>query len=229
MKLVREAGVKTVVSHQHRYGEHYQKVKEIIASGMIGRVHTVYGHATGWMMHMMTHLIDYMRWYNDGVEAEWVVGQAHGKEKCSDNHPSPDYIGGFIQFANGVRGIAECGEGAPDVPEVEPWWRKCRIGAQGSEGFAEVLTGGWRAATRNGLISDPGSMDYEHDMRPYVQEMADWLDDENKPHPCNGESGYKDLEIMMALCRSVVQRGKVKLPLGPGDPELESLKQVLSG
>lgn len=63
----------------------------------------------------------------------------------------------------------------------------------------------------------------------YVQEMADWLDDENKPHPCNGESGYKDLEIMMALCRSVVQRGKVKLPLGPGDPELESLKQVLAG
>src|SRR5262249_24324132 len=42
-KLLREAGIKSVVSHQHRYGEHYQKVKEIIASGAIGRVHTVYG------------------------------------------------------------------------------------------------------------------------------------------------------------------------------------------
>ena len=42
-KLMRAADVKTVVSHQHRYGEHYQKVKEIIASGAIGRVHTVYG------------------------------------------------------------------------------------------------------------------------------------------------------------------------------------------
>jgi predicted dehydrogenase len=62
MELVRNAGVKTVVSHQHRYGAHYQKVKEIIASGAIGRVHMVYGHATGWMLHMMTHLIDYMRW-----------------------------------------------------------------------------------------------------------------------------------------------------------------------
>ena len=37
------AGVKAVVSHQHRYGEHYQKVKEIIASGAIGQLRTVYG------------------------------------------------------------------------------------------------------------------------------------------------------------------------------------------
>jgi hypothetical protein len=31
-------------------------------------------------------------------------------------------------------------------------------------------------------------MDYEHDMGSYVQEMADWLDDEEKIHPYNGES-----------------------------------------
>ena len=33
---------------------------------------------------------------------------------------------------------------------------------------------------------------------------------------------------MMGICRSVVQRGKVKLPLGPGEPELEALKKALS-
>jgi predicted dehydrogenase len=232
MKLVREAKVKTVVSHQHRYGEHYKKVKEIIASGAIGRVHTVYGTATGWMMHMLTHLIDYMRWYNDNAEAEWVVGQAAGKEKFSDNHPSPDYVAGLIQFANGVRGIVESGDGAPDVPEVDYWWRKCRIGAQGTEGFAEVLTGGgWRAITKDsgGVISGPGCMDYAHDMPPYIQEIADWLDDPNKVHSCNGESAYKGFEIMMAICRSAVKRGKIKLPLGPGEPELEALAKALPG
>ncbi|MEO8393581.1 MAG: Gfo/Idh/MocA family oxidoreductase [Chloroflexota bacterium] len=228
-KLMREAGVKSVVSHQHRYGEHYQKVKEIIASGAIGRVHTVYGHATGWMLHMMTHLIDYICWYNDYAEAEWVVGQADGIEKFADNHPSPDYIAALIQFNNGVRGIIECGAGAPDVPEVDYWWRKCRIGAQGTEGFAEVLTGGgWRAVTRDGVFSGAGSMDYEHDMRPYVQEIATWLDDPTQIHPCNGETAFKGFEMMMAACRSVVQRGKVTLPLGPGEPELDALKQVLS-
>jgi len=230
MKLLRDAGIKSVVSHQHRYGEHCKKVKEIVDSGAIGRVHTVYGHATPWMLHLITHLIDYIRWYNGNAEAEWVVGQAAGKEKFEDVHPSPDYITGLIQFENGVRGIVECGEGAPDVPEVDYWWRKCRVSVQGAEGFAEVLTGGgWRAITRDsgGVISGPGNMDYDHDMPPYVQQIADWLDDPAQVHPCNGESAFKGLEIMMAICRSVVQRGKVSLPLGPGEPELEALENAL--
>jgi hypothetical protein len=93
-----------------------------------------------------------------------------------------------------------------------------------------VLTGGgWRALTRDskGVLSGPGNMDYAHDMPPYVQEMADWLDDPAKVHPCNGERAYKGFEIMMAICRSAVRRGKVKLPLGPGEPELEALARAL--
>src|ERR1700752_1660441 len=143
------AGVKAVVSHQHRYGEHYRKVKEIIASGALGRVHTVYGTATGWAAHMLSHLIDYRCWFNDYAPAEWAIAQAAGRGKLADLHTSPDYIAGFVHFKNGVRGVYDCGGGAPDVPEVPYWWRKCRIGAQGSEGIAEVMTGGgWRAVTR---------------------------------------------------------------------------------
>ena len=232
-KLLGDAGVKSVVSHQHRYGDHYQKVKEIIASGALGRVHTVYGQATGWMMHMMTHMIEYASWYNDYAPAEWVVGQAAGKEKFADVHSSPDYIAALVQFKNGVRGLIECGAGAPDVPEVEAWWRKCRIGAQGTAGFAEVLTGGggkgggWRAVTKDGAMSGPGGMDYDHDMPPYIQDIADWLDDPDKVHPCNGETALRGFEIMMAACRSAVARGKITLPLGPGEPELEALRRTL--
>ena len=227
--MIAQSGVKVVVSHQHRYGEHYRKVKEIIASGELGRVHTVYAHATGWMMHMVTHLIDYLRWYAGEPAAQWAMGMAAGRGKLADLHVSPDYIAGIIQFANGVRGHVECGAGAPDVPEVDYWWRKCRIGAQGSEGFAEVLTGGgWRAVTRKGgFVSGGGSMNYDLDMPPYIQEMADWLDDDRKVHSTNGESAYAGFEITMALVRAVVAGGQVKLPLGPGEPEIEALKRVL--
>ena len=227
-KAVQEAGVKSVVSHQHRYGQHYRQVAEIIESGAIGRVHTVYGHSVGWMMHLFTHLVDYMRWYNGNAEAEWVMGQAAGRGKLSDAHPSPDTIAGVIQFANGVRGWVESGAGAPDVPEVDYWWRKGRIGAQGTRGFAEALTGGgWRAVTPAGLTSGEGCMNYDLDMPPYVNDMADWLDDDRKVHPCNGESAYQGFEIMMAILRSAVDRGQVKLPLGPDEPEMEALARVL--
>jgi predicted dehydrogenase len=227
-QMLDAAKVKAVISHQHRYGEHYRKVHDIIASGAIGRLNTVYGTATGWMMHMLSHLVDYALWYNPGGKAQWVMAQGAGRGKLIDSHPSPDYIAGFIHFSNGVRGIIDCGAGAPDVPEVPYWWRKCRIGAQGTEGFAEVMTGGgWRAITRNGPQHGEGSMNYDLDMPPYVQEMADWLDDDKKVHACNFATAYEGFEIMMALCRSVIEGGQIALPLSGGMDEIAALKEKL--
>jgi predicted dehydrogenase len=59
-EIIDASGIKAVVSHQHRYGPHYSKVKEIAASGALGKIHTIYAGTPGWMMHMMTHMIDYM-------------------------------------------------------------------------------------------------------------------------------------------------------------------------
>jgi predicted dehydrogenase len=228
-QAVGEAGVKTVVSHQQRYGQHYRAVADVIRSGALGRVHTVYGHSVGWMLHLVTHLVDYMRWYNGEADAEWVMGQAAGRGKLADAHPSPDTIAGVIHFANGVRGYVESGAGAPDVPEVDYWWRKNRIGVQGTEGFAEVLTGaGWRAVTRSGgFQSGEGIMSYDLDMPPYVDDIARWLDDDGAVHPCHGESAYKGFEIVMGIVRSVVGRGQVALPLDPGEDEMTALARVL--
>lgn len=223
-----QAGVKAVVSHQHRYGDHYQQVRVFVANGEIGRVHTVYGTATGWATHLLSHLVDYTSWFNDYAPAEWAMAQAAGRGKLTDSHASPDYIAGVVHFANGVRGIYDCGAGGPDVPEVPYWWRKCRIGAQGSEGFAEVLTGGgWRAVTRDGVWSGPGGMDYDHDMPPYVDQMADWLDDEGKPHPARFERAYHGLQIVSALYRSVADGGQIALPLTSGADEIEGLKRKM--
>jgi predicted dehydrogenase len=230
-KLIDGSGVKAVVSHQHRYGVHYAKVKEIAASGALGTIHTIYASSPGWMMHMASHLVDYMRWYNGNAEAEWVMAQAAGAGKLSDNHPSPDYIAGFVQFANGVRGVLEVGAGAPNVPEVGKWWGRNRIRVMGDQGFAEVLTnGGWRSVTaKGGAQSGDGAMNYAHDTPLYVQDMANWLDDDKKVHPCNFDSAYKGLEIMMGMCRSAVDGGQIALPLSGTRNELEDLRKKLSG
>jgi predicted dehydrogenase len=223
--VIRQSGVKAVVSHQHRYGAHYRKVKEIVASGALGRVHTVYGTATGWMTHMLSHMIDYARWYAGEPKALWAMAQAAGRGKFSDNHPSPDYIAGVVQFAGDIRGNFEAGAGAPDQPEVAKWWGKNRIGAQGTEGFAEALTnGGWRAVTKSGgFQSGEGAMNYDVDMPPYIQDMADWLDGK-AVHPCNFDSAWAGAEIMFALQRSAAEGGQVALPLTAGADEQALLK-----
>ncbi len=230
MELCRKAGVKTVVSHQIKYGPHFQKTKQIIESGALGRIHTVYGHTLGWMLQMGTHVVDYCRYFNQEADAEWVLGQCYGREKLADSHPSPDHAAGLIQFKNGVRGVVEIGSLAPDVPEVEYFWHKVRIGAQGTEGFAEALIGGgWRAVTRDsgGSIAGPGGWNAQIDQPPYIRDIALWLDDPGRLHPCNGESAYKGFEIVMAICRSAVERAPVKLPLEPAESEIDQLARVL--
>lgn len=219
--LLKKSGTKAVVSHQHRYGIHYRKVKELLVSGALGRVHTVYGTATGWMTHMLSHLIDYARWYAGEPRALWAMAQTAGRGKFTDNHPSPDYIAGVVQFEGDIRGNFESGAGAPDQPDVAKWWGKNRIGAQGTEGFAEVLTnGGWRAVTKSGgYQSGEGAMNYDLDMPPYIQEMADWLDDDQKVHSCCFESAYAGAEILFALQQSAARRGQIALPLTAGADE----------
>lgn len=228
-KILDTAGVKSVQSHQRKYNVQFQKCKEVVDSGALGRIHTIYGTGTGWMMHLATHIADYIRWFNNKSEVEFVMGTAYGREKLTDNHPSPDYLGGFIQFANGVRGIIEVGADAPDVPEVEYWWRKVRLIIQGTEGFAEVhVGGGWRAVTksRGAEGSEEGTWDAGAEQDPYIEDIALWLDG-TKEHPCSGEDGYKDQEIMCGLMRSAVEHKKIEFPLGPGEPELEALARVL--
>jgi predicted dehydrogenase len=228
-ELLSGSAAKAVVSHQHRYGKHYQAVKGAIASGKIGTVRTVYGVAHGWAAHMLSHLVDYSMWYNDYAKPTWVMAQAAGRHKLSDVHASPDYIGGFAQFENGVRGIYECGGGAPEVPEVQRWWGKNRIGATGTEGYAEVYTGnGWKAVTPNGILTGDGAMAYDQDMPGYIQDMADWLD-RGKVHPCGFENAYAGFEVMMGMLRSAARGGQVALPLLDGANELEELQRTLSG
>jgi len=227
-RMAEEAGIKTTISHQQKYGDHFQAVKKIVDSGKLGRIQSIYGHTWGWYLHMITHVMDYLRFYNNNEDAQWVVGQIHGREKLEDNHPSPEYAGGFIQFNNGVRGIVETGALSPDVPESDYPWHKGRFSIQGTKGFAEVIIGaGWRACTQSdGYQEGPGKFDYEIDGARYIRDIALWLDGD-KIHPCNGENTLNGFELTMALLRSAVERKIVTLPIGPGENEIEAIKKVI--
>lgn len=229
-KLLNDAGIKSIQSHQRKYNVQFKEMKKVVDSGTLGRIHTISGQCPGWFMHMATHLADYMRFFNNEAEAEWIIGQVHGREKLTDNHPSPDYACGLVQFANGVRGIIETGSLAPEIPEVEYWWRKVRFLVQGTDGFAECFVGGgWRAVTKStGAIgSNEGTWDGDSEQSPYINDIALWLDGKIAKHPCDGEGGYKDVEIAMGMLRSAIERQQIKFPLGPGEPELEALNRII--
>lgn len=225
-EMIDDSGIKAVLSYQHRYGSHYRKVKEIIDSGAIGDTHTIYATAVGWPAHMVEHILHYTRWFAGDPVPEWVMANVSGKCKLSspDKHYSPDYLGAFVQYRGGIRGIYEVGGGAPDVPQVSKWFHKNRIGAVGTDGYAEVYTGnGYRAVTKDGIVEGPGTMDYDQDMPGYIDDIAKWLNEEIE-HPCNFSNAYTNFEIWQGMYRSYLEGGQVSLPLEIAINEISELK-----
>jgi hypothetical protein len=65
-------------------------------------------------------------------------------------------------------------------------------------------------------------------MPPYIQEMADWLDDDRKAHPCNFQRACLGAEIMLAMQRSAAEDGQIALPLVTGADEQAMLMAKLA-
>ena len=55
-------------------------------------------------------------------------------------------------------------------------------------------------------------------------QMADWLDDDAKPHPLRFARAYQGFEIVSGLYRSAIEGGQIALPLTSGLDEIKELK-----
>ncbi|MEK6531438.1 MAG: Gfo/Idh/MocA family oxidoreductase [Deltaproteobacteria bacterium] len=67
-----ENGVSLVVSHLRRWSPDFQKAKELIDSGGIGRLQYIAAHFSGSLMHTGTHAFDVLNWFCG--PAKWVSG-----------------------------------------------------------------------------------------------------------------------------------------------------------
>lgn len=214
-------GIKAIVSHQQKYLTSMQKLKEIVDGGEIGRVSTIHATCLPWLSQLGTHYMDYTLWINGGARARWVVGHVHGKGMLSDSHPSPDYILGQVLFENGVRAIIECGYLAPSHMDKDHFWVDDRLTVYGTDGTAWADTDGrWSAIGRSsgGNVLEeqgaPWSVQEKHRLQPlYLRDLADWLDDDAKVHPCNLAISYHGYEILEGLCLSALGHTRVDLPL----------------
>lgn len=213
------AGVKQIVCHQHKYGGHWQKVRQIVQSGAIGRVLEIHATSKGWFFYYITHLVDYSLWLAGYPKVEWVSGHIHGRAKLGDTHPSPDYMLGRVGCENGLRILLECGPLAPSYG-VSNFWYDAGARVVGTEGFAEVIVGnGWRAMTRDsgGIIGDDTvKIDEIGDTVPYIADLAKWLDDDSQVHPCNGALAYRGFEVSMGILLSGLDRRLVIPPIDTG-------------
>lgn len=230
--LCRDHGIKAVVSHQQKYLTSLQRVKRVAESGRIGQVTHLEAHCQAWLSQLGTHYMDYLLWVNGGHRACWVVGHVHGRGKLTDSHPSPDYVLGQVLLANGVRATLQCGYLAPAYMAKAAFWVDNRLTVYGTHGYAWGDTDGRFGALTmgsGGQIVREDAPGYDP-ARPgagwgaqertllqplYLRDLADWLDDDTRVHPCNIDLSYHGYEILEGLCISALDHTRVDLPLDP--------------
>jgi predicted dehydrogenase len=226
------AGIKVIVCHQLKYGAHWQKAREMVRRGAIGAVQMLHASARPSVLRVGTHLVDAMLWLNGGHHGTAVLGQAHGTAAYGEDHPCPDHLMGVIEFANGVRGVLECGTLAPHLMAEEDFWLDGAVTVYGTHGYVRAGIGcGWQAVTTAApgqLLSGPSDLTPQEPR--WLQDLADWLDQPQREHPCNGAISYHGFELLMGLVLSSLERRQVTLPIGSGatPPELQRLQRALT-
>ncbi|MBE3069269.1 MAG: Gfo/Idh/MocA family oxidoreductase [Planctomycetes bacterium] len=226
--LCAKSHLKAVVSHQQKYLASMRKLKSLVDSGEVGEVSFIRATCVPWLSQLGTHYMDYTLWINGGHPARWVVGHVHGKGRLADSHPSPDFVLGEILFDNGVRATIECGYLSPHHMDADHFWVDDRLTVYGTHGYAWADTNNrWGAFTRSSGGEPIGGEGEEwlaqertHLQPLYLADLADWLDDETRVHPCHVGLAYHGYEILEGLCLSALEHTRIDLPLdarGRGD------------
>ncbi len=224
--LCNKNNIKATVCHQHKYLSSFKKLKEIVDSGEIGKIEKIHVGTQAWLSQLGTHYMDYALWINGGKKAKWVVGHVHGRNKLSDSHPSPDFINGTVLLEDGVRLYFECGYlSEKNLPESK-FWMDDRLTVYGTHGYAWAeCDGAWAAFTRSGngqlIKGQEGDWKMQNPLiqAPYTRDIADWLDDDKKVHPCNINISYHGFEILEGLCLSALNNTRIDFPITDMDYE----------
>lgn len=223
LDLCHDHGILAAVCHQHKYLTSFEAAKAMVDSGGVGKVHRIDASCQAWLAQLGTHYVDYVLWMNNGGRAKWVVGHIHSREGLQDSHPSPGYVMGQIAFENDVRSYVEFGKLSAAFLPPEVFWTNNRLTAYGNKGFAWCETDGrWGAcceATGGREIVEQGDswlvQEATRLQPPFARDLATWLDDPAKVHPCNIDITYHGYEIMEALCLSSLDHCRIDLPLDP--------------
>lgn len=212
--------IKATVCHQHKYLPGMKKLKSIIDSGDIGQIKKIHINARAWMAELGTHYLDYALWAAGGPRAIWVAGHVHGRYKLTSSHPSADFGYAVILLENGIRLYFECGYLSEQNLSDDEIWLDDRLTVYGTHGFAWAeANGAWQAMTKSSggkllegqFLTWVEYMDYMQ--AEYIREFADWLDNDEKVHPCNIEISYRGYEILEAIYLSALGHTRTDLPI----------------
>lgn len=230
LEAIKKSNSVLIVGHQRRLHPRYTKAWEMIKDGIIGRLVQVTAICGGDLLTDGTHSVDLIRFMNDDIPAEWVIGNIdmrnRGNVDASSNsfgfqdwnlshtrygHPVETGAFAMIHFSNGVRGALETGICARQGYQ--------RMWIYGSEGLIEI-SGDHKVGDEPPLRVVSRKINNcivpeLPNVNPIAREISLLVESikTGKIHPLDGSSARATQEILMAIFESARIRGRIDLPV----------------
>ncbi len=227
-QICQEKGVQLTFNHQRRFGEPFQRAKELLDAGEIGQLLRLEGACDN-LFDWGTHWFDMMFFYNNEVPAQWVLAQMEWRGSRTIFGVPAEPMGlSQVQFENGVMGLLVTGQAQKSYGA-----RNRLIGTDGiievgvtspeSQGESPTLrilnakSGGWKEIPTSENI---------HADAAVSRGIADVLDalKNGRESQLSARRALQTSQVIMASYESSRRRGRVDLPL---DVEESPLLAVL--
>jgi predicted dehydrogenase len=229
-EVVRQSGVRTVVSFVLRWNPLFETIRAILAEGTVGDLFYAevdYFHGIGrsytgyeWISRKATggsslltggcHAVDGLRWFigQDAVEVQAYANWSKGNRLGYEYEPNSVTL---VRFADG-----KIGKVGSSIECVMPYmFNVLLMGNQGTIRNNQLFTSRWPGqtgwATIPTILPDSGAVTHH----PFEAEIAHFIDCilSGKESHCNVADAVKTHEICLASEISVREKRPVRLPL----------------
>ncbi len=214
----RRNGVKLAIGHQRRFLPSYVAVRDLIASGAVGRVELVRAVSGAGLLNWASHLFDMFRYILGDADCEWAMGTV---ERSTERYERSTRIEDRAVCAFGFEGGAEGMLLSDFTPD---YYQGCTV--YGDAGMIDMRpeyyrlmnedTGGrWETRTPGGKYFQPEAEGFEYREGGALQaeELADWVEGKRGTHRGEATHGYKAVEMACAIYDSARLHEVVRLPL----------------
>jgi len=206
---VRSSGTVVAVNHFRTYDPYYRKVRQLIAEGAIGDVHSVTARWAEGMLFGGTHLFDTLRFLT-GAEAEWVFARLDAGDGVFDRGGT-----GMMRLSGGADVFIDNAVGNSVVCEFDIVGTRGRLRI-GNSLFPEFYTLDPECSMALTKRPFPAAVMARSAMTVAVEELVRALETGQRPGS-DVHSARSDLELCVAFHLADQTGGVVTLPIAQVD------------
>jgi predicted dehydrogenase len=232
-EFAQHSTVKIAINHQLHFHPRRAFLQRLVADGKIGALRLIDASAGMNTAYQGTHMLQAIGAFNPLAAPISVFGQAAGALGLQENakqHYAPNYTLACISYDNAVSALLRCGAGAPRVIDDPLTHKHKRIAVYGTRGYVHWTMWSWDMCVDG--KSEAGVHNYADEdvlgQAAMTEAMFDWMLDDRQVHPLNLDAALRDVNTLLGIYMSAVQRALIVLPVQPQPHLLQTLRECLA-